>query len=120
MNQVLKRKLDSMYLLDQKYRTYMARLSNEPKLTESLTNALAVKNNLDNTLWQYQNRTDSVNLVRVESIIDRVGYPGSSMVGKPTNEVAWYVIQYSPRIQHFFPLIQRAADANELPFCWWL
>lgn len=116
MNQVLKRELDSMYILDQKYRAYMARLSNDPKLKDSLMSALAVKGNLDNALWQYQNRIDSANLVRIESIIDKAGYPGSSMVGKPTNEVAWYVIQHSPKIQHYFPLIQRASNANELPF----
>lgn len=116
MNQALKRELDSIYVLDQKYRAYMARLSNEPKLTDSLMSALAVKSNLNNALWQYQNRIDSANLIRIELIIDRVGYPGSSIVGKPTNEVAWYVIQHSPKIQRYFPLIQRAAKANELPF----
>ncbi|MNY46168.1 hypothetical protein D3C86_1813250 [compost metagenome] len=38
------------------------------------------------------------------------------MVGEPTNEAAWYVIQHSKKIAHYFPMIQEAGASNELPF----
>ena len=115
-NQLLKRELDSMFVLDQKYRGYTSDIAENPTLADSLMTALNVKTDLTNTLWAYQNRIDSSNLVRVERVISTYGYPGITLVGKPTNEAAWYVIQHSPKIKHYFPLIQRAGQADELPF----
>lgn len=116
INLTLKRELDSMYVLDQKYRAYLSDISKDKKLADSLMNAFEVTENLGGILWSYQSRIDSLNLVRVEKIIKTYGYPGSSLVGTPTNEVAWYVIQHSPKIEVYFPVIQQAGKASELPF----
>ncbi len=116
INQSLKKELDSLYVLDQKYRGYTSDIAENPTLADSLMTALNVKTDLTNTLWAYQNRIDSSNLVRVERVISTYGYPGITLVGKPTNEAAWYVIQHSPKIKHYFPLIQQAEQTDELPF----
>lgn len=115
-NHSLKRELDSIYVLDQKYRAYLSEISQNPQLADSLMRALKIKENLTGILWTYQSHIDSLNLARMEKIINTYGYPGSSVVGKPTNEVAWYVIQHSPKIKQYFPMIQQAGKASELPF----
>jgi len=114
INTSLKRELDSMYVLDQKYRAYISNISNNRKLADSLMIALEIKENLTGTLWTYQSRIDSINLIRTEKIIKTYGYPGSSLVGKPTNEAVFYIIQHSPKIQTYFPLIKQAGQNSEL------
>ncbi|MFC5411581.1 DUF6624 domain-containing protein [Larkinella bovis] len=115
INEPLKKELDSMYVLDQKYRAYLSEYPNNKKLADSLMAVFQVKENLGGALWRQQNRIDSLNLVRVKEIIQRHGYPGSSLVGKPTNTAAWYIIQHSPEIATYFPVIEKAGQAGELP-----
>ena len=59
---------------------------------------------------------DSANLLRVEQIIAKHGYPGKTLVGIPTNEAAFYVIQHSKNIDKYLPVVKEAADQKELPF----
>jgi hypothetical protein len=59
---------------------------------------------------------DSLNLVRVEQIIKKYGYPGLSLVGQETNEAAFYVIQHSEKIDKYLPIIKKASDKKELSF----
>lgn len=115
INASLKRELDSMYVLDQQYRAYFAEYPKNRQLADSLMAALQIKENLSGKLWELQNRIDSLNLIRVKDIIKTHGYPGSTLVGKPTNVAAWYVIQHSPEISDYFPLIEKAGQAGELP-----
>ena len=37
-------------------------------------------------------------------------------MGEPTNEAAWYVIQHSDDIEHYLPLIKKAAKKGEMPY----
>ncbi|MFC7358362.1 BT_3928 family protein [Jejudonia soesokkakensis] len=112
----LKRKLDSIAILDQQYRKLMhvsneerVRLGQEMGLTEEQYNG---------DLWSFQNVIDSTNLTFVERILNTRGYPGKSMVGEPTNEAAWYVIQHSSDevISKHLPTIKAAGEAGEIPF----
>jgi hypothetical protein len=59
---------------------------------------------------------DSSGIRRIRTIIQRYGYPGKTLVGTPTNEAAFYVIQHSNSISRYLPLIKQAADKGELPF----
>lgn len=109
----LKKELDEIYKLDQGVRQiYFAQTSEEKK-------ALAEKLNLpvqDNEagymrLWD---DVDSLNLVRVESIFKVHGYPGKALVGEPTNKSAWFVIQHSPKIPEYLPMMKEAASKGDL------
>ncbi|GAB3332422.1 hypothetical protein GCM10027299_38890 [Larkinella ripae] len=115
INLPLKKELDSLYVLDQKYREYMMEVPKNKRLADSLMAAFRIQENLSGTLWTYQNRIDSLNLIRVKEIIRTHGYPGSSLVGKPTNVAAWHIIQHSPEISIYFPIIEKAGRADELP-----
>jgi len=117
INLPLKYQLDSIYVTDQKYREYLSTINDDPKLQDSLSAIYNVnKDNLVSFLWKRQNEIDSLNLQRVEAIFKQYGYPGKTLVGTPTNESAWYVIQHSPAIKKYFPLISKAGKQKELPF----
>lgn len=113
----LKHELDSLYEVDQRYRgmLFSPRLNRNP---DSLAAALGgSKEGLNNALMGQMIRTDATNLMRVQVILKQYGYPGKSLVGAPTNEAAWYVIQHAPAlIPQYLPLMKAAAETGELPF----
>ena len=89
----LKKRLDSIMVLDQKYR--------ENPTPET---------------WPKQIEIDSSNIKFIEKAIEMYGYPGKSLVGESTQEVAWYVIQHSDKIDTHIELIKEAAENDELPY----
>lgn len=111
----LKRELDSLQILDQKYRA--ALIESMRGKTDSLVLVYSIKKeDLEKHLWKLQNKVDSLNTVRIEEIINEYGYPGISLVGEPTNEVAFYILQHSKVIDKYLPVIKEAADKKELRF----
>jgi hypothetical protein len=115
-NPRLKHELDSIYTVDQRWRSMLF----DPRInrrSDSLARALSVtRESLPTYIPGQMLRTDSTNLGRMKAILKQYGYPGKTLVGTPANEAAWYVIQHSPDIAHYLPLIQKAADKGELPF----
>ena len=116
INNALKHELDSMYVLDQKYRELVS-IKLDSNKVDSLTKAYHInKGNLSNYLMMLQTDADSSNIKRVEEIIRQYGYPGKSVVGEPTNEAVFYIIQHSTKIDQYLPLVEQAANKKELPF----
>jgi hypothetical protein len=116
LNQPLKHELDSIYAVDQKWRSLLFD-PHQRHRPDSLARALGVtRESLPTYIPRQMMRTDSTNLVRVKQILKQYGYPGKTLVGEPTNEAAWYVIQHSDDINQYLPLIKKAAGKGELPF----
>jgi hypothetical protein len=116
VNLTLKHELDSMYVLDQHYRELVSVKLDSSKV-DSLTKLYGIdKNNLTDHLWKLQTLADSSNVKRVEEIIKQYGYPGKALVGEPTNEAVFYVLQHSTVIDKYLPLIEKAAKEKQLPF----
>ncbi len=116
LNPVLKRQLDSVLVLDQKYREALTYLT-DPNKKDSVLKTLPVKPEAAvGYYWKLQSQADSTNLIFIENVFAKYGYPGKSLVGEPTNEAAWYVIQHSPKINQYMPLMKTAAENKELPF----
>jgi hypothetical protein len=113
----LKHELDSLYEVDQRYREmlFSLRLNRNP---DSLAAALGVpKGDLNSAIMGRMIRSDATNLPRVQAILKQYGYPGKSLVGVPTNEAAWHVIQHAPAlIPQYLPMMKTAAETGELPF----
>lgn len=112
----LKHELDSLYHVDQVYRWAMFS-DNKQRLVDSIAAAqhfpvAEAQQHLIGLMLQ----TDSADMRRVSAIIKRYGYPGKTLVGTPTNEAAFYVIQHSNKIPQYLPLIKQAAEQGELPF----
>lgn len=112
----LKRELDSIYAVDQRYRMMLfdPRISRRP---DSLARVLGVtRESVRDQIFRRVRQTDSTNLLRVRAIVKQYGYPGKTLVGEPTNETVWLVIQHSDEIGKYLPLIKKAANKGELPF----
>lgn len=120
LNLQLKHELDSLYAEDQRYRAMLfdPRQSGNP---DSLAQVLGVpKAELNQTLMSRMLQADASNLVRVQALLRQYGYPGKSLVGTPTNEAAWHVIQHAPAtIPQYLPLVKAAAEKGELPFSYY-
>ncbi len=93
LNLSLKKSLDSVLVLDQKYRA-----------------------NMSMETWGLQMKIDSSNMNYIAKIIEKHGYPGASLVGDKTATAAWYVIQHSNRIPEYINQIEKAALERELPY----
>ncbi|PTM08866.1 MAG: DoxX family protein [Bacteroidetes bacterium] len=109
----LKAELDEIYKLDQGVREIYFAQTKEDKdaIAESLNLPIQEEALGYMKIW---NEVDSINLVKVEKIIKEHGYPGKSKVGEPTNETVWYVIQHSPKIAEYLPMIKEAAANGDL------
>lgn len=115
LNKDLKAELDSMIIVDQKYRTLIG-LAYAGK-EDSLASVLNLrKEDLITYLWAKQSLLDSTNLIRVNNILNIYGYPGKSQVGDSTNEVVFYILQHSNEIAKYLPVIKEAAEKEELSF----
>ncbi len=116
LNPPLKQELDSLYRQDQIFREALL----DPAKTrqrDSLARRYQLPaDKVGDGLISRMTRADSSNLRRVRAIIKRYGYPGKTLVGTPTNEAAFYVLQHSSRIAEYLPLIRQAAEQGELPF----
>jgi uncharacterized membrane protein YphA (DoxX/SURF4 family)/peroxiredoxin len=111
----LKQRLDSIAVLDQKFRKLMQTQSLEErkKLGESMGLSEA---EYSGDLSQMQRVLDSVNMVFVERYFLQNGYPGKSVVGEESSLVAWDVLQHNPdKIPLYLPLVKKAAEADEIP-----
>jgi hypothetical protein len=116
VNQSLKKELDSIYGEDQKYRELLFSDLLKTKADSIAASYKVAKNELLNYLMQKMQVTDSLNLIRIQQLIQQYDYPGASLVGSPANEAAFYVIQHSSKIDEFLPVIRNAAEKKELPF----
>ena len=113
INTRLKAELDSLYHVDQLYRDIL----DSPQKKDSLAKAYNLAGQaVDQRIFDKMTEIDRSNIERVRQIIKQHGYPGTTLVGSPTNEAAWYVIQHSEDIAHYFPLIETAGRRKELPF----
>ncbi len=117
INKDLKIELDSIMKSDQILREFVDSETSEDRKKEILKevgreNDLSFRKNI----WSAINKQDSINLIKIEKIIAVYGYPGKSLIGEPTNESAWFVIQHTSKIANYLPLIEEAAKKGEIPF----
>ena len=117
LNTALKHELDSIYVLDQHYRELLMETF-APQGAKAVAAKLAMTpQQVSVFLSENMIRVDSSNMRRIGQIMRQYGYPGKTVVGIPTNEAAFYVIQHTPLvIKQYLPQIKQAADKGELPF----
>ncbi|GAB5400580.1 MAG: hypothetical protein Aureis2KO_21650 [Aureisphaera sp.] len=111
----LKQSLDSIGVLDQRYRALMYTDSEEERAQLAMEAGFEEEDYGIDALWGKQSAIDSTNMEFVSKIFDEKGYPGKSIVGEETQSVAWYVLQHSKRIPKYIPIIKKAGEDGELP-----
>ena len=103
-------------VLDQKYRDTLTLLTT-PQQANAIAKSLSLSVAQTNDhYWTLQNRIDSLNVIFIELVFEKYGYPGKTLVDTPANETAWYIIQHSPKIHQYISMMKKAAGENELPF----
>ncbi len=110
----MKKRLDSIGVLDQKYRELMK--TETPEARAELGKKLKMSPaEYTADIFDAQSLIDSANMVYVEGIFSKYGYPGKSMVGEPTNNVAYKVLQRNPeKIRKYLGLVKEAGKKGEL------
>lgn len=110
----VKRRLDSIAVLDQRYRSLMQ--ASSPEALQELGESMGLtKEEYTGDLVQMQQAVDGSNMEFVENYFKTKGYPGKSIVGEESSLAAWYVLQHNPdKIPTYLPLIKKAAEAGEI------
>ncbi len=118
VNETLKKELDEIMKVDQGYRMLFDSEITPEKKDKLLKDLNIDKEEFEKKSWQLVAEHDSLNMQKIENIISQYGYPGKTLVGEPTNQAAWYVIQHSTKIGKYLPLIKEAGKKKEIPFTW--
>lgn len=110
----LKRRLDSIAVLDQRYRMLMQ--AGSPEALQALGEEMGLtKEEYTGDHWAMQTAIDTSNMEFVEKYFIEKGYPGKSIVGEESSLAAWYVLQHNPdKIPTYLPLIKKAAADGEI------
>jgi hypothetical protein len=103
LNKALVAKLDSVYVDDQKYRVQI----------DSFIKKFGLQSKEMNLLIVAMNETDSVNVVKVKSILDQYGWLGADVIGKQGNYTLFSVLQHGNQAtqEQYLPMM-RAAVKN--------
>lgn len=117
INLDLKNELKEILFKDQIYREFIDSETSEQRKDEIAKLTHYSKLELTQNAWTFINKADAENIVKVENIIAKYGYPGKKLVGEPENTAVFYVIQHHPdKIPQYLPLIEKSAKNGELPF----
>lgn len=75
-----------------------------------------IRGKLNNPKLEEQQDIDKKNMKEAESIIEKYGYPGTSMVGSKFDFVVWLVIQHADLLyqEKYLPIIAKTVEAGEL------
>jgi len=70
-----------------------------------------------NIIWKKLRPLDSINLIQFQAVMDRIGWPTATKVGKLGASTAFLIIDHSPRevMEKYFPLLEAAAKNGEAP-----
>lgn len=118
INETLKKELDEIMRVDQGYRMLFDTGITPEKKEQLLKDLHIDEEEFKKKNWLLVAEHDSLNMQKIEKIIAQYGYPGKTLVGEPTNQAAWYVIQHSTKIGKYLPLIKEAGKKKEIPFTW--
>jgi hypothetical protein len=82
INEDLKKQLDSILVQDQIFREYIDNQTTDLRKLD-ISKIVGHPNDYsDNNIWLLITKTDSINLLKVEKIVQKYGYPGESLVGE--------------------------------------
>lgn len=98
--------LDSIRILDQMYRMEI----------EHTTETYGRESEELKELWSTINYYDSVNLIKIEQIIEEHGFPGRDLIGINNSNVIFLVIQHSDTKtqQKYLPMMRQAVEDHNL------
>ena len=111
----LKASLDSVFRLDQKYRSVIK--ATNPRMRDSLMLLYDIpSDSLGVDFWEKQREIDASNMAFLDKVIQEYGYPGRSLVGELSKDDAAKIIEHSGTIGKYLTIIKKAAENNEMTY----
>lgn len=100
LNKPLVAELDSIYAEDQKYRLQI----------DEIQKKYGWESNEMKAHWKIINDKDSINLIKIKSILDKYGWLGTDVVGVQGNSTLFLVIQHSDLAtqEKYLPMMREA------------
>jgi hypothetical protein len=105
LNKPLAAKLDSIYIEDQKYRQQI----------NGIEKKFGWESKEMKDHWKIINLKDSINLIKVKTILDKYGWLGADMVGEQGNSTLFLVIQHSDQTtqEKYLPIMREAVKKGK-------
>ena len=110
----LKKQLDSILHEHQKFREYFAKGIDKAKRDSLIIVYKIDSTNFFKGLNKLMVETDTSNTRLIQQIILKYGYPGKTLVGMESSNVAWSVLQHSNQIASYLRLVQDTARKGEV------
>lgn len=100
LNKPLVATLDSIFIEDQTYR----------KQIDGIEEKYGLESKEIKEHWKIINEKDSINLIKVKSILDKYGWVGADVVGEQGNSTLFLVIQHSDQAtqEKYLPMMREA------------
>ncbi len=100
LNKPLANQLDNIYIEDQKYRL----------MSEDIEKKYGFQSKEKQDIWKIINKADSINLIKVTTILNHYGWLGPDAVGNAGAITLWLVIQHAdPKTQErYLPMLREA------------
>jgi hypothetical protein len=105
-NPVLERELEQIFYAD-----------NQPRLrADTIAKQYGYNSSGVQSINTEMRKADSINVIKIERILDKYGYPGKKLVGDKQSITAWLVIQHAPLAlqEKYLPMMEAAAAIGEL------
>lgn len=105
LNKPLVAILDSIYIEDQKYRQQI----------DEIEKKFGRQSNEMREHWKVINEKDSINLIKVKSILDKYGWLGTDIIGGQGNNTLFLVIQHADietQVQ-YLPMMREAVKMGK-------
>ena len=102
LGQNLGKQLDSIYVEDQKYRLLLRVIE-----TKYGVNSIEIKDQ-----WKIITEKDSINLLKIKTILDQNGWPSSGVIGKKGSTTIFLVIQHADLLtqEKYLPMMSEAVN----------
>lgn len=100
LNKPLVTELDSIYTEDQKYRLQI----------DEIEKKYGIESNEMKAHWKIINDKDSINLIKIKSLLDKYGWLGTDVIGEQGNSTLFLVIQHSDIAtqEKYLPMMREA------------
>lgn len=114
---VLQKELVEIFDYDQSFRILTDEAESNIKKRNELAKEYKISpDSIVNYLYQKMEKTDSMNLLKVENMIKECGFPEISKVGLIASNGAWAVIHHSDKLPEYIDVLKIAAENKELSY----
>lgn len=106
-------KLDSVELRN----SYLEEIYNSDQTIRATFASSDFDSEEKHNFWKVAAKTDSINLLKIDSYLNQFGYPDSTHYSDNARKAPWYVIQHCPKLDvriKYYPLLKMAYQSRKI------